>query len=169
MMEIFRDSHFRILEALHHIDPNILSHKMRKVVFPEQFRRKKAERYFKSKEEMPAAEATDSEEEEDEENDEETLFKIDINIDGTSIFKNSAAPQAIPILARIYSVSRKGKEYVIPIRMAKPFVIGLYYGTESKPPTEELCRDLIRDLVRLQPENKKADEISKRYLSIIKF
>jgi hypothetical protein len=55
---------------------------------------------------------------------EETLFVIDVNIDGVQIWKNSPMAQVIPILGCIYSIGN----YVIPLDQCKPFLIGISHG-----------------------------------------
>lgn len=51
-------------------------------------------------------------------------FKIDVNIDGSQFFENSAAPQGYPILSRIHSIGI----HKIPVRQSPVFCIGIYHG-----------------------------------------
>lgn len=51
-------------------------------------------------------------------------FAIDINIDGVQLFKNSTMAQGYPILGRVHSVNATK----IPIKKARPFVVGVYQG-----------------------------------------
>lgn len=124
---------------------NNLSEQLRSVLIPEQVHAETLNREYSQKMRHESVLNTDAADLPD-----ETVFVIDINIDGVQLFKNSMVPQAIPILARIYSIA----DYVIPLTLAKPFIFGVYHGCH-KPPIEAYLQDMFADLYELAPERGK--------------
>lgn len=124
------------------IDRKVISDSMVSEVFPDEGRIEAGLKYFKD-----AKTGTSSDDTADIVHDVslETHVVIDINIDGVQLYKNGKAPQVIPILGRVYSIGG----YVVPIKEADPFVIGLYHG-HGKPTTRTFLKWLIDEMNRLE-------------------
>jgi hypothetical protein len=127
------DNHMQILRKIDAIDPKALSSDIKDIMDPGRIARRKSRlglanliRVGSSRttinESSCAVSEIDNEDEEG--SSEETLFVIDVNIDGVQIFKNSPVGEVIPILATIYSIAG----YVIPLDQSKPYIIGVAHG-----------------------------------------
>jgi hypothetical protein len=83
-------------------------------------------------------------------------YKIAGNIDGVFVFKNTLQGEVIPILCYIHSInksaSKEDEKYEIILETRLPCIVGFFHG-KQKPLVEDLCRDFVAELNRLDPNN----------------
>jgi hypothetical protein len=158
---LFRDNYREILRKIDAIDPNALSSTLKDVMDPTRISRREGaagcawhktihemkmdfEKQGVVTDDMKLKYERANEEIRRQEEDKETLILIDINIDGAQLFKNSSAPQAVPILGCIYSIGG----YVVPLDQSKPFILGVSHG-QGKAPVTAFMYHFLKDVYRL--------------------
>ena len=82
------------------------------------------------------------------------------------MFENSLQGEVIPILCYCHSInlsaSKEDEPNEIILENRLPFIVGFFHG-KQKPLVEDLCRDFVAELKRLDPLNNGPETCGRKF------